>query len=284
MGLKTVYAPNAFAQHYYSAGTPQQRADDFNWALKNPDVKGILLSVGGSTAIDLVDKIDYDYLKRHPKVIAGISDASTLLNAITTKTGLITFHGLEYLDISREKMTYTLTSLKKAWLEGELGEYAPNPDWRDFDNLPTSYQGWSTIQKGLAEGEVVGGNFRCSTQLMGTPYFRTDLTDTIFVLETYKWPKKNIYQALINLKLWGVFDQISGLIIGYCLGSDDPAEEGNNQSMVELAQEAISGYGFPAMWIGEIGHNVEDLILPIGAQLKMDATHLKLSALEKVTE
>lgn len=283
-GLKTVLAPNALEQRYYSAGTVKQRADDFHWALGNPEIRAIIFSVGGSTAVDLVDRLDYDLIKQNPKVIAGISDASTLLNAINVKTGLITYHGIEFLDFGEEPMDYTYASVKKAWFDGRLGEYQQNPEWRDFDNLPTTYTGWQVIQPGKTEGLVRGGNFRCFTQLRGTEYFPSDLKDAVLVMESYKWPKKNIHQALINLKLWGALDQINGLVVGYCLGSDDPMQVGDEQVMPNLVREVIKDYSFPAMWIGEIGHNIENFILPIGARAVIDTDKLSFEIKESVVE
>lgn len=283
-GLVTVLAPNALRRHYYSSGTPEQRIEDFHWALSDPEIKGIIFSVGGSTAVDLVDKLDYELIKQNPKVIAGISDASTLLNAINTKTGLITFHGIEFLDFGEEDMSYTIESIKKAWFEGEIGEYQQNPNWRDFDDRPTSYKEWEVIKPGVAEGKVVGGNFRCFTQLRGTEYFLDSFKGTILVMEAYKWPKKHIHQALVAAKLWGVLDQINGLVVGYCLGSDSPNHVGDEQSMKDLVLEVTKGYDFPAMWIGEIGHNIENLVLPIGAQAKLDADNKTFEITENVLE
>lgn len=273
-GLKTVLAPNALGQHYYSSGTPQERVDDFHWAFKNPEVKAIIFSIGGSTAVDLVDKLDYELIKQHPKIIAGVSDASTLLNAINTKTGLITFHGIEFLDFANEDMSYTYASIQDNWFNGSDITYGQNPNWKDLDDTFTSYSGWQTIRPGEATGKVVGGNFRCFTQLRGTEYFLNSFKDSILVMEAYKWPKRHIHQALVDAKLWGVLDQISGLIMGYCLESDNPKQPGNDQPMKDLVLEATEGYDFPVMWIGEIGHNIENLVLPIGAQAHMDATNL----------
>jgi len=271
-GLKTVLAPNALAKHYYSAGTPQQRVDDFHWALTNPDVKAIIFSIGGSTAVDLVDKLDYDLIANNPKTIAGVSDASTLLNAIYSKTGLITFHGIEFQDFGRHDMAYTYESIKQAWFSEEAITYKQNPDWKDLDDTYTTYEGWQTIREGQATGALRGGNFRCFTQLRGTEYFDDDFTDSILVIEAYKWPKRHLYQALVDAKLWGILDQISGLIVGYCLESDNPNIAGNDQPMKDLVLEATQGYDFPVMWVGEIGHNVENLVLPIGARATLDAT------------
>lgn len=281
-GLRTILAPNALAEHYYSAGTAQQRLEDFQWALKNQEVKGIIFSVGGNTAIELVENLDYELIKQNPKVIAGISDATTLLNPITAKTGLVTFLGLEFLDFASEPMSYEVASIKKAWFEGNLGKIEPNPGWKDFDNLPTSYSGWQTIRPGAANGKVVGGNYGSFSQLYHTEYMPS-VDGGILFMETYKQPKKKIHQCLAQLRLWGVFEKINGLVVGYCLGSDEnPEKTGNNRTMKDLVLEATDGYDFPIMWIGEVGHNVENIMLPIGAKASLDATNRTLTILENV--
>lgn len=282
-GLKTVLAPNALAEYFYSAGTIQQRLDDFHWALKNRDIKGIIFSVGGNTAIELVDKLDYELIKRHPKVIAGISDATTLLNPIFAKTGLITFLGIEFTDFAIEPMTYEVDSIKQAWFDGNLGNIKPNPGWRDFDSLPTTYNGWNAIRAGIAEGNIIGGNYSCFSQLYPTEYL-PDISGNILVMECYRYSKRDIHGALARMRLWGTFDNISGLVIGYCLGSDEPGVKGNERSMADLALEVTDGYDFPIMQIGEVGHNVENIMLAIGAKARLNVTDKTLEILDKVAE
>ena len=148
-GLRVIMAPNALAEHYYSAGTTQQRVDDFHWALKDPSIKAILFAAGGHTAIDLVDQIDYTLIKENPKIIAGISDGCTLLDAIYTKTGLITYHGFEFRDFANQDMSYTVASMKRIWFD-EATDIRPNPNWKDFNGTTTTYSGWQTIRPGAA--------------------------------------------------------------------------------------------------------------------------------------
>jgi muramoyltetrapeptide carboxypeptidase len=242
-GLRTVLAPNALGQHHYSAGTTQQRVADFHWALENPEVKAIVFSCGGQTAIDLVDKLDYQLIKENPKVIAGISDATTLMNPILAKTGLITFLGLEFLDFAEQSMPYEVDSIKKAWFDGELGEIRANPQWRNFDGLPTAYRERLTIREGQASGQIVGGNYSSFAQLCHTEYL-PDLEGAILVVEHYLNGKAGIHRSFAQLRLWGVLDKIKGLIIGYCLGSDDPAKIGNDHKLVDLVLEATDDYDF----------------------------------------
>ncbi len=282
-GLTLHFAPNAFASHYYSAGTPQQRLEDFRWALNEPNIKAIIFSVGGKTAVELIDGLDYELIRQHPKIIAGVSDATTLLNSISAKTGLITFLGLEFLDYGKQPMAYETAAIKQAWFEGTIDRIEPNPHWRDFDDLPTSYKGWQSIKPGVATGRIVGGNFPSFAQLIKTDYM-PDLTDSILVMETYKWDKSQIHQALVQLKLWGTYEKISGLIIGYCLGSDDPTRPGYERMLPDIAREITASYSFPIMWLGEIGHNVENIMLPIGAQARIDTHKNIFEITEAVTE
>lgn len=86
------------------------------------------------------------------------------------------------------------------------------------------------------------------------------------------------------MKFWGSFEEISGLIIGYCLGSDDPDVKGNERPMAELVREVTEGYNFPVMQVGEIGHNVENMMLPIGAKAKVDSDSLTFEVLENVVQ
>lgn len=282
-GLKTLVAPNALAKHYYSAGTVQERVDDFHGLIKNLDIKAIIFSAGGDTAIDLLPSLDFDLIRKHPKIISGISDATTLLSPITAKTGLITFLGLELLDFANGDMPYVVDSIEKAWFQGEIGKIQANRNWCDFKNTHTSYRGWLTIRESMAEGTLVGGNLQSFLQLVGTQY-ELPFQDSILFFEAYRLAKKQIRKALMQLKLRGVFENIRGMIVGYNVESDEPSVIGNEQLMAETILEVVGEYDFPIMQIGEIGHWVENFLQPIGAEARMDATNLQLEILERVVD
>lgn len=282
-GLKTVVAPNAFAKHFYSAGTGEERLADFHGLIANPDVKAIIFSAGGDTAIDLLPRLDFDLIRKNPKIMAGISDATTLLSAITATTGLITFLGLEWLDFAEHAMTYELESIKKAWFKGTVGMVEGNPRWRDLHNTPTTYKSWQMIRGGAAEGQLIGGNAESFIQLLGTSY-EFLLPESILFLETYKLPKKQIHKLLMQLKLRGVFENVRGMIVGYCLDCDNPEIRGNEQPIEDLVREITADFDFPIMHLGEIGHYVENFLQPLGVKVRVDATTLEVEILEHVTE
>lgn len=178
-------------------------------------------------------------------------------------------------------MTYELEQIKKTWFAGSLSEVRSNPNWRDFDNNPTQYTGWQTIKSGVAKGRLLGGNFDSFEQLFGTEYYPS-LENNIYVFEAYKYNKRKIHHRLVSMRLKGEFEKLAGMIVGYCVGSDDPKDPGNVRDMKELLLEVTDGYHFPIVQIGEIGHNVENIMLPIGALTTMDATNLQLTIDENV--
>lgn len=274
-------APHVFAKHYYSAGTAEERLADFHGLIASSRVKAIVFSGGGDTAIDLVPGLDFDLIAKNPKIIAGISDATTLLSPITARTELVTFLGLEFLDFASHDMAYEIESIQKAWFQGKIGDVHANTDWRDLDNTHTAYCGWQTIREGEARGKLVGGNFQSFIQLVGTKY-ELPFSGAILFLETYRLPKKQIHKGLMQLKLRGVFEKISGMVVGYCLECDNPDVVGNDQPIAETVLEAVSDYDFPIMQIGEIGHRVENCLQPLGALARMDATNLEFEILEDV--
>lgn len=281
-GLTIQLAPHVFGRHYYSAGTSEERLSDFHQLIQDKSVKALIFSTGGDTAIDLVSQLDYDLIARNPKIMAGISDATTLLSAITAKTGLVTFLGVEFMDFAHHDMAYTFASIKKTWFDGKIGTLAANSKWCDLDNNYNTYCGWQVIQEGAAKGKFVGGNLQSFMQLVGTEY-ELPFKNNILFLETYRLPKKQIHKALVQLKIRGVLDQINGLVVGYCLECDNPEVIGNDQPILETIREITAEYDFPVMQVGEIGHRVENILQPLGARIKMDTDTLELTVLEDVT-
>jgi muramoyltetrapeptide carboxypeptidase len=278
-GLDVKLSEHALSRDYYNAGPASERAADIMDGFRDPEVRAILCSIGGATAINVIDLLDYDEIAANPKIVAGISDSSTLLNAITAKSGLITYHGFEFLDYAGDRdLTYAEGSLREVLFEGHPRNYRPNPCWRDFEDEITSYRGWRAIRHGEATGKAVGGNSDAVRQLFGTQYL-SPLAGNILVIESYRLQKRHLDATFNELRLRGAFDGLAGMIIGYCLGSDAPGS-GNERDLGDLALAATDGYDFPIVQIGEIGHQVENLILPLGATVEIRTDPVTLALRE----
>src|ERR1700752_3845579 len=92
-GFNVIHGKTLKEKFGYFAGTDALRANEINELFANKNVKGIFCMKGGWGCARLLDKIDYELIEKNPKVLIGFSDITTLLIAITAKTGLITFHG-----------------------------------------------------------------------------------------------------------------------------------------------------------------------------------------------
>lgn len=279
--LKIIEAPHATDKFFYTSSTWENRLDDIHKMFADPTVNAVLFSVGGHTAIDLVDRLDYSLIQKNPKIFAGISNATILLNAVFAQTGLITFHGLEFTHFGPFEVPYNIKSIQDTWFSTSIPQINPNSNWKTLKGVPSRYKGWRSIRDGEATGTLIGGNVGAIWQLLHTPYF-SPIKNSILVVEAYLYPKKKLHEFFSYLRVHQVLDQINGLIIGHCLGSDDPEVAGNDRDIADIILEISSDHTFPIIEIGEIGHQVENFQLPIGATASFNTNDLSLKLKEPV--
>ena len=282
LGLKVEIGKNVFKKHYYSAGTVEERLSDIHEAFENKKIKAVIMSIGGSTANNLLDGLDFDLIKRNPKIFLGISDGTTLLNPIFSKTGLITYHGPDLIFTFGLPMSVAIReNLVRTLFNGNVGELRPNPNWKGLDELNKNekYQGWQCVRKGKTSGKLIGGNINCLTNLDNTD-FRSDYKNSILFLEAYELNVEDLDQAFTHFRQTKVFDEISGLILGHFYGSH-MTDKKQDRKVSDVILEVTKDYSFPILEIGELGHNVENYILPIGCQATIDAEKKYFSVDEK---
>ncbi len=268
LGFKTLHSKNLLATDKYNtaAGTPQQRADDLNEMFKNKDIKAIWCFQGGSLANQILDLIDYNLIKKNPKIILGKSDIDILHLTINKLTGLITFHSSDPKIGKNQEMDFDYT---KKWFQERLINGNKNIE-------PSSKKTkWRCIRKGTAEGNIMGCNITTILKLAGTKYF-PDFTDSILFLETYKSLVPRVIAQLTQLKQIGVLKQIKGIVIGNNYGFDI-----NNSFKFEtLVKDLTEEYQTPILDINEFGHYQPHAFIPIGAKVKLDATNKTLEIIE----
>ncbi len=272
LGLSVKLGKNVFNRYYYSAGTAEERLSDIHEAFADESVKAVIMSIGGNTANHLLDGLDFDLIKKNPKIFLGISDGTTLLNPIFTKTGLITYHGPDLIFTFGLPMSPAIKeNLIKTIFEGNVGKLSPNPDWKGLDDLNVNeiYRGWQSVRPGRASGRLIGGNISCLMNLDNTD-FQPEYKDSILFLEGYMVGIEDIDRMLTHFRQAKVFDKINGLILGYFYGSH-LYDKTQDMEVRDVLWEVTKDRTFPIMEIGEIGHNVENLIMPIGCTAIMDA-------------
>jgi len=272
LGLKVKIGKNALGRYYYSSGTVEKRLSDFHEAFADKSVKAIIMSIGGNTANSLLNGLDFDLIKKNPKIFMGISDGTTLLDPIFVKTGLITYHGPDLIFTFGLPMSPIIKeNIIKTLFQGKVGQLYSNTGWKGLDvlNKDEKYQGWQCVRKGIAKGILVGGNENCLMKLNSTE-FRPNYKNTILFLEAYKVSVEELDQTFTHFHQTKVFDEINGLILGHFYGSH-MADKKQDREVQDVILEVTKDYSFPILEIGEVGHNVENYIMPIGCRVTIDA-------------
>jgi muramoyltetrapeptide carboxypeptidase len=263
IGFLVRVGDHARQRHGYLAGTDEQRAADLNAMFADPEVKGIFAQRGGWGSPRLLPLLDFETVRRNPKVFVGYSDITALLNAIHQQTGLVTFHGPVAASNIRP---YTLESLRRAILSAEpIGTLANPP--KDSDELVNRTYRILTLRGGTSRGRVVGGNLTLLAAMMGTPW-QVDTEGAILVLEDVNEELYRVDRMLTQIAQGGLLEKAAGVVFGYC--TDCPVR-GPSLSLEELLHEHLGELGVPAMAGLAFGHIREMLTLPIGLEATLDA-------------
>ncbi len=256
LGFNTLFSKNIAQNVGYFSGTDQQRAQDFMDLICNDEVKAIFFLRGGWGCARMLEFLDFESIRQHPKIIIGFSDPTSLLNAITQKTGLITFHGPGG---NSTWNAYSVDYIQQLLMKGEMVHYQN----REGD-LPII-----TYQTGSVQGELVGGNMSIVCSMIGTEY-APDWEGKILFLEEVAEEPYRIDRMLTQLKLAGVFDKISGLILGTfrkCIAE----EPDRSFALEEVFEQHFSTFEKPVFYGAQIGHTKHKFTVPIGAMAEMNA-------------
>jgi muramoyltetrapeptide carboxypeptidase len=250
-GWEPVIAPHALARHGYLAGTDEERADDLNAALADPAIDAVWCVRGGYGAMRILTMLDYDALRRRPKAIIGYSDVTALHAAISTKAGLVTYHG----PTARAPFTaFSRASFSRAMI-----------DQSDSCGVAPAAR---TLRPGRATGRLVGGNLALLAALVGTP-FAPDYAGAILVIEDVGETTYRIDRMLQQLLLSGALSALAGIAFGQ-FTDGTPADEANACPLDELLADVANRAGVPAMAGIPMGHVDDQWTIPLGALAELD--------------
>jgi muramoyltetrapeptide carboxypeptidase len=270
LGFRVRVGAHVKARYGNLAGTDRDRAADINGFFADDDVKAVIAFSGGWGTPRLLPYLDYDVIRRNPKVLIGFSDITGLLNAVHKKTGLVTFHGP---NADSRYEPYTLASFRKTVMSGEPIGTLPNPQKREEELIDRENR-IIVLREGKATGRLVGGNLSLIASTMGTPY-EIDTDGAILFLEDTHEELYRIDRMLTQLWLAGKLDKLAGFVFGRC--TDCPIE-GPALSMGELLRERFAHV--PSIWGLSFGHIEKKLTLPIGLPATLDATAKTLTIAE----
>ena len=268
-GFKVKFGKYVFEDTLGYGTSPEKRAADINWAFKDDEVKAIMCVKGGEDSNTTLDYIDYEMIKKHPKIICGFSDNTSILNAIHEKTGLVTYHGPTFKSLTSWETGYAYKQFIKTFAENTESLIMGEPE-----------DEYTTIQAGQATGELVGGNLSLFTKLVCGKY-AVNLQDKILFLEElgFEAAPEMVNSNIYYLKQNGVFDRIAGLWIGNY-------EHPSKISLEKIVMNAIGDeYKFPIIKSDNFGHIDKKIIIPIGTKAEINTNEkIKIKLVEKCVD
>mgnify|MGYP004697964759 FL=1 len=268
-GFKVKFGKYVFEDTLGYGTSPKKRAADINWAFKDDEVKAIMCVKGGEDSNTTLDYIDYEMIKKHPKIICGFSDNTSILNAIHEKTGLVTYHGPTFKSLTSWETGYAYKQFIKTFVENTESLIMGEPE-----------DEYTTIQAGQVTGEFVGGNLSLFTKLVCGKY-AVNLQDKILFLEElgFEAAPEMVNSNIYYLKQNGVFDKIAGLWIGNY-------EHPSKISLEKIITNVIGDeYKFPIIKSNNFGHIDKKIIIPIGTKAEINTNEkIKIKLVEKCVD
>ncbi len=255
-GYNVFLHPQSRAQLHQSAGTNEEKIAAFHDLIRDPAIKAILFATGGNRALHLLDHLDYDLIRSHPKILMGFSDNTALLNAISARTGLVTYHGPTAKRLPRNpQLDFNLRLL--------AGQESAIP-----------LTGATIFRPGKAEGLLIGGNLSLFQYLVDsgeTP----NPNGAILFLEDIGEEYSRLDRDFCFLRRSGLLDKISGLILGQFT---DLLDTGTpfGFTFEDIINEHTAGLNIPILMNAPFGHAEDLYALPIGRRAALDGLSLRL--------
>jgi muramoyltetrapeptide carboxypeptidase len=267
LGLKVKIGEHVLSRHGYLSGTDKERAADINRFFKDDSIGAVLPIRGGWGSSRVLPHLDFDEIRRNPKVVLGYSDITALHLAIHAKTGLVTFHGPNGMG---RWDAWSVDYVRRVLFSAEAVTFENPKALTDRNSLTQTENRVQTITSGTARGRLIGGNLTVMTAIVGSPYVPS--TDgAILFLEDVGEDLYRIDRMFTQLKLAGMLDRIRGFVFGTC-AECGPGEGFGSLTLEEIFVDHIKPLRVPAWFGAMIGHQTPQWTLPVGADVEIDAT------------
>ncbi len=278
LGFNVKLGNHLTKQFGYLAGSDEERAAEFMQFVRDPEISCVMAVRGGYGVMRILPLLDFEEIRRNPKIIVGYSDITALVNAVYQKSGMMAFHG----PVATSAFDgYTLQSFERTLMSARPAGVFEESD--EFMGMVFGEARATTIVPGQASGRLVGGNLTLVTAVMGTPY-EIDTTGKILFLEEIEEEPYRIDRMLTQLALGGKLAACAGVAIGRFRKCE--ARSGGefriSLSLEQVLRSILEPLGIPTVYGLSIGHIKSKLTVPVGGLATLDADEKKISLDEAV--
>ncbi len=276
LGLVPVFTDTVFKKYGYLAGTDEERGADLMHHFENKDIKGIWCLRGGYGCTRILSSLDYDVIRRNPKILIGYSDITALLLAIYQKTGLVGYHGP--VSISNIFTDFTQQQVNQILFgQAEARHDIPLISQTDLSYRQSPY----TITPGKASGALIGGNLSLLVNLPRTAYAPSYEGKLVFIEDVGEKPYR-IDRMLTYLLEATDLKHAKGIILGV-FADCEPKEDDVSLILKETMIDRLASLDIPCFYGFTFGHVSDICTFPIGIKAEMDADTFSVRLLEKAT-
>ncbi len=274
LGFNPKIGKYARVRNGFLAGTDKERLEDLHWAFTDSSIKAVWCARGGYGASRILPAIDYNLIRKNPKIFVGYSDITAPHQAIFQNTGLVTFHGpggsSNYSDYTKNHVLNLLMN-PSATYKIELSEYNKTQTSNLFKT--------EVIADGKATGELIGGNLSLVSALAGTPFALKNLKGKILFLEDVNEQPYRIDRMLTQIRQSVNLHQLSGIALGIFEGCN-PRNPATSQSLIEVLKDRLGDLDIPVIYGLSFGHIRDQFTLPLGIKAELDTENALLTFLE----
>lgn len=254
MGYEPVYSPEIFARDLYFAGAADRRLNELKTLLLRDDVAALICVRGGYGSNYLLEKMDFELFLQHPKILLGCSDITSLLTAITDRTGLVTFHG---------------PMVAKDIADGSFDSASWSSAFGGAAAWEISTANVEVLRAGRARGRLYGGCLSMLAASLGTP-FEIQTEGKIFFIEDVAEKPFRIDRMLMQLHLAGKLRGARGFVFGEMLDCRPPQAE--SYTVRDVILRVLRDYHVPIVFGLKSGHvSGNNITLPIGVEVEISA-------------
>lgn len=256
-GLNVKLGATIGLDNFQLGGTDNERAADFQAQIDDENVQAIWCARGGYGTVRIIDSLDFTKFKKHPKWIMGFSDVTVLHSQLNVER-VASLHSIMPFTVPTAPDEVKET-LRKA-LFGETLSYS----------IPSK----SYDVKGVASGELVGGNISILYSLLGSKS-AIDTKDKILFIEDLDEYLYHIDRMMYNLKRNGYFEQVKGIIVGSMADMHDN-EIPFGQNEVQIITEIAKDFSVPIAFQFPAGHQSDNRTLILGEQVDFEVNEKEI--------
>jgi muramoyltetrapeptide carboxypeptidase len=269
-GYEPFYFDSIVDQDLYFAGSVERRVRELEAMFTREDVRAIVCARGGYGANYLLEALDIEKVRAHPKVLVGYSDVTTLLTYFVDRAGLVCFHG----PMAAKDWAHADGVEMASWLAALEG----SSEWGIAAGPAVK-----GLADGIARGVLYGGCLSMLVASLGTPY-EIQTEGTVLFVEDVAVKPYQIDRMLMQLKLAGKLNGVRGLVFGEMTDCFQTANQG--YTLEEVIMKIVGSLGVPVAFGVRSGHVASaNLTLPLGveAELSVQDGAVKLKILEAAT-